>query len=123
MRPTERRSDAAAPTADAALDAAPCVPSRAISLSSLRLHAQGLLASFERGQVGFVPDDYLAGFGDDAASAVLELCLAGVWARGDGGYQVVSSEALRMAHEVHRQMQHETPPETRHHRPEPRTQM
>jgi hypothetical protein len=77
---------------------------RAISLAALRLHAQGLLASFEAGHAGFVSDRYLATFGPDTAPAVLELCLAGVWARVGAGYEVVSSEALRMAHEVHRQM-------------------
>jgi hypothetical protein len=77
---------------------------RAVSLGALRLHAQGLLASFESGHAGFVPDRYLAGFGPDTAPAVLELCLAGVWSRVGKGYEVVSSEALRMAAEVHRQM-------------------
>ncbi|HEY2271521.1 MAG TPA: hypothetical protein VGH30_02000 [Jatrophihabitantaceae bacterium] len=76
---------------------------RAISLEALRLHAGGLLASFERGHAGFVPDEYLAGLGRDTAEVVLELCLYGVWQRADGGYAVASSEALRMAHEVHRE--------------------
>ena len=84
--------------------AAPRQGDRSISLSALRLHAQGLLASFEAGCAGFVPDSYLASFGPNTSGDVLELCLTGVWARGDGGYAVVSSEALRMAHEVHRQM-------------------
>jgi hypothetical protein len=77
---------------------------RAISMAALRLHAQGLLASFEAGHAGYVPDRYLATFGPDTAPAILELCLAGVWDRVGAGYEVVSSEALRMAHEVHRQM-------------------
>jgi hypothetical protein len=76
---------------------------RAVSLGALRLHAQGLLASFESGHAGFVPDRYLAAFGPDTAPAVLELCLAGVWSRVGTGYEVASSEALRMAAEVHRQ--------------------
>jgi hypothetical protein len=100
MRPTERASG----DVDSTLDAAPHLPDRPISLTSLRLHAQGLLASFEAGDAGFVSDHYLAKFGDDVASPVLELCLAAVWARVPGGYQIVSSEALRMAYEVHQQM-------------------
>ncbi|HEY1486469.1 MAG TPA: hypothetical protein VGF84_10220 [Micromonosporaceae bacterium] len=61
---------------------------RAISLEALRLHAGGLLASFERGHAGFVPDEFLAGLGRDTAEVVLELCLYGVWQRADGGYAV-----------------------------------
>ena len=80
------------------------VGDRAISLGALRLHAQGLLASFEAGQAGFVPDSYLAGLGQAADRHALELCLAGVWARVAGGYDVVASEALRMASEVHREL-------------------
>lgn len=76
---------------------------RAISLATLRLHAAGLLASFEGGHAGFVPDDYLAALHDGVVEAVLELCLYGVWQRAEGGYAVASSEALRMAHEVHRE--------------------
>ena len=75
---------------------------RVMSMAALRLHAQGLLSSFEAGHAGFVSDRYLAGFGAETAPAVLELCLAGVWVRRTAGYEVVSSEALRMAHEVHR---------------------
>lgn len=78
-------------------------PSPSMSLAALRLHARGLLASFEAGDAGFVSDAYLDAR-PDSASEVLELCLAGVWTRADGGYAVVSSEALRMAYELHRQV-------------------
>jgi hypothetical protein len=79
-------------------------PDRSLSPTSLRLHAQALLASFEAGHPGLVTDRDLAGFGDEVTPAALELCRSGVWVRTDGGYRVVLSEALRMAHEVHRQM-------------------
>jgi hypothetical protein len=84
-------------------DGHPAPTQRAISLVALRLHAAGLLASFEGGRAGFVPDEYLAPLGQGDAEAVLELCRYGVWRRIDGGYAVASSEALRMAHEVHRE--------------------
>ena len=71
-----------------------------ISPSAVRLHAQGLLASFAAGHAGFVPDAFLDPFGSSAAAAVRELCLAGLWHRAGDGYRVVPSEALRMAHEV-----------------------
>jgi hypothetical protein len=103
MRPSEQVSGDISEDIDAN-SAAPRAPDRSISLGALRLHAQGLLASFEAGDAGFVPDTYLASFGDDATPAVLELCLCGVWVRAGDGYRVVSSEALRMAFEVHRQM-------------------
>jgi hypothetical protein len=80
---------------------------RSLSLGALRLHAQALLASFEAGHAGFVSDEYLTGVAGDTAVTVLELCVAGVWARAADGYRVVSSEALRMAAEVHRQMSDE----------------
>lgn len=85
-------------------DDAPTVPARLMSMGALRLHAQGLLASFEDRHAGMVSDGYLATTGGDTAFEVLELCLAGVWTRADGGYRVISSEAFRMAGEVHRQM-------------------
>ena len=75
-----------------------------MSLAALRLHAQALLAGFEHGTAGFVADDYLATFGRDVALNVVELCLGGLWTRVDDGYRVMSSEALRMAGEVHRQI-------------------
>jgi len=74
----------------------------AVSLAALRLHARALLFSFEGGHVGFVPDDYVTGFGPQAADAARELCGVGVWQRAGGGYEVASSEALRMAYELHR---------------------
>jgi hypothetical protein len=74
----------------------------AVSLAALRLHARALLFSFEDGHGGFVPDDYVTGFGPNAADAARELCGVGVWQRAGGGYEVASSEALRMAYEVHR---------------------
>lgn len=78
-------------------------PISSMSLAALRLHARGLLASFEAGDAGFVSDTYLDGH-PDSATEVLELCRAGVWTRTDGGYAVVSSEALRMAYELHQQL-------------------
>jgi hypothetical protein len=101
MRPHDRVSADVAPGADASTAAPRQQP---ISLPALRLHALGLLASFEAGRPGYVSDRDLARFGGEPAAPVLELCVAGVWARVDGGYQIVSSEALRMAHEVHRQV-------------------
>jgi hypothetical protein len=89
---------------DRAMITAMATADRSLSMNALRLHAQGLLASFEVGRAGIVPDGYLAGRGPDAAAAALELCRAGVWTRTDGGYRVISSEALRMAYEVHRQV-------------------
>lgn len=74
----------------------------AVSLAALRLHARALLFSFEDGHVGFVPDDYVSGFGPHATAAARELCGVGVWQRAGGGYEVASSEALRMAYELHR---------------------
>jgi hypothetical protein len=82
---------------------------QAISLAALRVHARGLLASFEGGHAGFVPDEYLTASGPETAAAVVELCDYGVWRPIDGGYAVASSEALRMACEVHREARRARP--------------
>ncbi|MGH8862661.1 MAG: hypothetical protein ACRDVG_15750 [Jatrophihabitantaceae bacterium] len=75
-----------------------------VSRRALRLHAQGLLDSVEKGRAGFVSDDFLASLGGDAAAAVVELCVLGIWARRCDGYRVMSSEASRMADEVFREV-------------------
>jgi hypothetical protein len=67
---------------------------RSISIAALRVHSLGLLASVELGQAGHVPDSYLAALAaeqayGDTTVAVLELSMAGVWRRVDGGYQII----------------------------------
>ena len=79
-----------------------------VSVGALRLHAQALLASFEAGHAGFVTDTFVATL--DAGPEVGELCRSGIWSRGEGGYRVVSSEALRMADEVFHEVDHGAPP-------------
>jgi hypothetical protein len=67
---------------------------RSISLTALRLHSKGLLASVELGCAGHVPDSYLDALAAEAADdettvAVLELSMAGVWRRVPDGYEII----------------------------------
>lgn len=80
-------------------------------MPALRLHAHALLASFEAGHAGFVTDAFLRAA--NAPHEVQELCRHAIWARGDGGYRVIASEARRMADEVFREAGHRVPPRER----------
>lgn len=76
-----------------------------VSRGALRLHVYAVLASIEAGRAGRVTDDYLNAVAADTSVDALELCTAGLWTRADGGYQVAESEVMRMAGEVHRQLE------------------
>ena len=76
-----------------------------VSRTSLRLHVYAVLASIEGGHAGFVTDGYLDAVTADTSVDALELCTAGLWTRVEGGYRVLDSEVMRMASEVHRQLE------------------
>lgn len=76
-----------------------------VSRSALRLHVYAVLASIEAGCPGWVGDDYLAQVRAPTSMDAVELCVASLWTRGHGGYDVVESEVMRMAAEVHRQLE------------------
>lgn len=76
-----------------------------LSRSSLRLHVYAVLASIEADHPGFVTDGYLDAVTAETSVDALELCTAGLWTRVDGGYRALDSEVMRMASEVHRQLE------------------
>jgi hypothetical protein len=76
-----------------------------VSRTALRLHVYAVLASIEADHAGFVTDGYLDAVTVETSVDALELCTAGLWTRIDGGYRVLDSEVLRMASEVHRQLE------------------
>lgn len=76
-----------------------------VSRNSLRLHVYAVLASIEADRAGLVTDAYLDAVTAETSVDALELCTAGLWTRVDGGYRVQDSEVMRMASEVHRQLE------------------
>ena len=76
-----------------------------VSRSALRLHVYAVLASIEAGTAGLVTDSYLDAVTAETSVDALELCTAGLWTRVDTGYRVLESEVMRMASEVHRQLE------------------
>lgn len=76
-----------------------------MSPEALRLHVYGILASIESGQPGFIADTYLDALTVETSMASAELCLSDLWQRADDGYIVLESETMRVAGEVHRQLQ------------------
>ena len=76
-----------------------------VSRSALRLHVYAVLASIEADSAGLVTDTYLDAVTAETSVDALELCTAGLWTRVDAGYQVRDGEVLRMASEVHRQLE------------------
>lgn len=75
-----------------------------ISRSALRLHTYAILVSIEVGHAGYISDDYLNAISVETTVAALELTLAGLWQRDQGGYRVSEPETLRVAREVQRQL-------------------
>jgi hypothetical protein len=78
---------------------------KVVSRTALRLHVFAILASIESGSPGVVSDSYLDAITVDTSSAAIELCTAGLWERGEGGYSVAEGETYRVASEVHRQLE------------------
>jgi hypothetical protein len=78
---------------------------RLVSREALRLHVYAVLASLEAGHPGFVSDTYLDAVTVETSVPALELCTSGLWTRTEDGYEVLASETLRMASEVHRQLE------------------
>jgi hypothetical protein len=76
-----------------------------VSRGALRLHVYAVLASIEAGHPGRVSDGYLDAVAAATSVDALELCTAGLWTRHGDGYDVLESEVMRMASEVHRQLE------------------
>ena len=76
-----------------------------VSRGALRLHVYAVLASIEAGHPGRVTDEYLDAVAAATSVDALELCTAGLWTRRGDGYDVLESEVMRMASEVHRQLE------------------
>lgn len=76
-----------------------------VSREALRLHVYAVLASIEAGRPGRVTDEYLDAVTAATSVDALELCTAGLWTREGDGYDVLESEVMRMASEVHRQLE------------------
>jgi hypothetical protein len=76
-----------------------------VSRTALRLHVYAVLAGIESGHPGFVSDAYLDAVTAETSLDAVELCTAGLWTREAHGYRVRESEVMRMAREVHRQLE------------------
>lgn len=75
-----------------------------VSVAALKLHTYGVVVSIEAGRPGFIDDAYLDALSIDTATPTLELAVAGLWRREEDGYRVRSSETVRIAREVRRQL-------------------
>lgn len=76
-----------------------------VSRSALRLHVYAVLASIEAGRPGWVGDEYLSAVRAPTSVDATELCMASLWTRAEDGYEVLQSEVMRMAGEMHRQLE------------------
>lgn len=76
-----------------------------VSRTAMRLHVYAVLASIEADHAGLVTDAYLDAVTAETSVDALELCTAGLWTRVEGGYEVLDSEVMRMASELHRQLE------------------
>lgn len=78
--------------------------SAVVSRDALKLHTYAVIVSIKDGHPGFVGDDYLSAIRVETTVPALELTLAGLWTREDGGYRVREAETLRVARIVQRQL-------------------
>lgn len=75
-----------------------------VSRDALKLHTYAIIVSIKDSHPGFVHDDYLSAIRVETTLPALELTLAGLWTREDGGYRVCDTETLRVARIVQRQL-------------------
>lgn len=78
--------------------------SAVVSRDALKLHTYAIIVSIKDGHPGLVKDDYLSAIRVETTLPALELTLAGLWTREDGGYRVCDAETLRVARIVQRQL-------------------
>lgn len=78
--------------------------SAVVSRDALKLHTYAVIVSIKDGHPGLVHDDYLSAVRVDTTLPALELTLAGLWTREDGGYRICETETLRIARIVQRQL-------------------
>lgn len=75
-----------------------------ISRAAMHLHTFGVLSSIEAGTPGFICDRYLDSVSAQTSLTALELRLAGLWERVDGGYRVSDADTLAVARQIHGQL-------------------
>jgi hypothetical protein len=78
--------------------------SAVVSREALKLHTYAIIVSIKDGHPGWVKDDYLSAIRVETTVPALELSLAGLWSRENGGYRVCEAETLRVARIVQRQL-------------------
>lgn len=61
-----------------------------LSHAAFRLHSFAVMNSALKGRPGFVSDDYLNAIAAETTVTAMELVVAGVWERRNGGYRVVA---------------------------------
>jgi len=75
-----------------------------LTRAALHLHTFGVLTGIERATPGFVSDRYLSSIRIETTLTALELTLAGLWERTEGGYLVSERDAAAVAEQVHLQL-------------------
>lgn len=75
-----------------------------LSLAAFQMHTFGIMNSIKDGHPGFVSDDYLNAITAETTVTAAELCAAGLWERGEGGYRVLDHDTLAMALDADRRI-------------------
>lgn len=69
-----------------------------VSREAFQLHGFAMVNGVQDGTPGFISDDYLNAIGAETTGTAAELCLVGLWARVEGGYEThdpMVTEAVR----------------------------
>lgn len=75
-----------------------------LSRAAMHLHTFGVLSSIEAGNPGFVSDRYLNAIAAETSITAFELCVAGLWTRAVGGYEVSDGDTMTVALQIHIQL-------------------
>ncbi|WFF06536.1 hypothetical protein O7622_26395 [Micromonospora sp. WMMD1076] len=92
-----------------------------LSRAAFQLHGFGVVNSVRDGHPGFISGDYLNAISAETSVTATELCMAGMWRRVKGGYEVLDRTMLDVAVKADRQQTEmaEKCRETGGHEPDP----
>lgn len=72
-----------------------------LSRAAFMMHGFGMRNSIAYGDPGFVSDEYLNDVSAETSITATELCTAGLWARVDGGYEILDDAMIEMTLNSH----------------------
>lgn len=79
-----------------------------LSRAAYQLHTFGMMNSIRDGHPGFVSDEYLSAIAAESDLTAAELCVAELWERVPGGYNILDPKILLFAVEADEAMRRDS---------------